>query len=76
MNEIEAKKLQEIFDDPVKWAQLFLRTYDPVKKKTTPWIARWYQAKALRDKSKKKVLRQGRRTGKVLPFCLKMREVA
>jgi len=39
----EAAKLKEIFDDPIKWAQAFLRTFDPREKKIVPWTARWYQ---------------------------------
>ena len=30
----EAAKLKEIFDDPIKWAQAFLRTFDPRKDST------------------------------------------
>ena len=43
---------------------LIKRTYDNALKKYTPWTARWYQAEMLRDKSRKKVYRCGRRTGK------------
>lgn len=57
-------KLKEILDDPVKWAQAFLITWNGDKKCYSPWTARWYQAEMLRDKSKKKVYRCGRRTGK------------
>jgi hypothetical protein len=67
---VEAKKLLEIMQDPVKWAQVFVRTWDPVQKKVVPWVARWYQADALRDKSLKKTLRQGRRTGKTEEMVL------
>lgn len=65
-------KMKEIVVDPVKWAQVFLVTYDGAKKCDTPWIARWYQSEALRDPSLKKVLRQGRRTGKCLPGWVKI----
>lgn len=68
----QAKKLKEIINDPVLWSQTFVRTYDSVKKKETPWTARWYQAEALRDKSLKKVLRQGRRTGKTEEMVMDM----
>lgn len=57
-------KLKEILDDPVKWAQAFLITWNGDKKCYSPWTARWYQSEMLRDKSKKKVYRCGRRTGK------------
>lgn len=57
-------KLQNIMNDPVKWAQTFLISYDKQLKKDTPWTARWYQVQMLRDKSLKKVYRCGRRTGK------------
>lgn len=65
-------KMKEVLADPVKWAQVFIRTYDGSLKKETPWIARWYQAEALRDKSLKKVLRQGRRTGKTEEMVIDM----
>lgn len=29
----EARKLKEIMSDPIKWAQAFLRTFDPKTKK-------------------------------------------
>lgn len=61
---VERKKLKEIVNDPVKWARAFVRVFDKKKKKIVPWEARWYQAETLRDKSLKKVLRWGRRTGK------------
>ena len=63
----EAAKLKEIFDDPIKWAQAFLRTFDPREKKIVPWTARWYQVEMLRDKHTRKVYRCGRRIGKCLP---------
>lgn len=65
-------KMKEIIRDPVLWSQKFIVTYDSVKKCETPWIARWYQAEVLRDKSKKRVLRQGRRTGKTEEMILDM----
>ena len=63
----ERKKLQDIMDDPVKWAQAFLRAFDPITKEMKPWTARWYQVEMLRDKSTRKVYRCGRRIGKCLP---------
>ena len=57
-------KLKNVMNDPVKWAQTFLISYDKNLKKDTPWTARWYQVQMLRDKSLKKVYRCGRRTGK------------
>ena len=63
----EAKKLQEIMNDPIKWAQAFLRTFNPKTKKIEPWTARWYQVEMLRDKHTRKVYRCGRRIGKCLP---------
>lgn len=64
---LEAAKLNQIMNDPVKWAQAFLRTYDTKEKKIVPWVSRWYQVKMLRDKSTRKVYRCGRRIGKCLP---------
>ena len=68
MSEIEKKNFSKILKDPVKWAQIFLRIFNPETKQEEPWKARWYQAQMLRDKSLKKVYRCGRRTGK--KFCL------
>lgn len=65
-------KMKEIMLDPVKWAQVFVVTYDGAKKCETAWTARWYQVEALRDKSLKKVLRQGRRTGKTEVMVIDM----
>lgn len=64
LSAVETKRLVEIMDDPVKWAQVFVQAFNPISKKTEPWIARWYQVEMLRDKSQKKVARCGRRTGK------------
>lgn len=69
---VEAKKLQEIMQDPVKWAQVFVVTFDGSKKTYVPWVARWYQVEMLRDQSVKKVARCGRRTGKCLPGWVKI----
>ena len=66
LSAIEARKLQEVMIDPVKWAQIFVTIFDNASKKKTPWIARWYQAEMLEDRSVKKVARCGRRTGKCL----------
>ena len=63
-------KLKEVLEDPVKWAQAFVTTWNGDKKCYTPWTARWYQAEMLRDKSKKKVYRCGRRTGKTETMVL------
>ena len=67
ISKAEAKKLQEIMNDPIKWAQAFLRTFNPKTKKIEPWTARWYQVEMLRDKHTRKVYRCGRRIGKCLP---------
>lgn len=67
ISKAEAKKLQQIIDDPIKWAQAFLRTFNPKTKKIEPWTARWYQVEMLRDKHTRKVYRCGRRIGKCLP---------
>lgn len=64
LSKAQLAKLKEINDDPVKWAQVFLVTYDKTLKRDTPWTARWYQSQMIKDKSKKKVYRCGRRTGK------------
>ena len=63
----EVKKLQEIMNDPIKWAQAFLRTFNPKTKKIEPWTASWYQVEMLRDEHTRKVYRCGRRIGKCLP---------
>lgn len=68
MSAIEKKQLMEIMDDPIKWAQAFLRTFNPATKKIEPWVARWYQVEMLKDKSTRKVYRCGRRIGRVLPM--------
>lgn len=60
----QIRQLREINNDPVKWAQAFLKTYNPIVQKITPWTARWYQVEMLRDPAIKKVYRCGRRTGK------------
>ena len=57
-------KLAKIMKDPVAWAQAFLRTFNPKTGKIEPWKARWYQVEMMTDKSKKRVYRCGRRTGK------------
>jgi hypothetical protein len=67
LSKIEKEKIQKVFDDPVLWAKAHVLTYDQALKKIVPWTARWYQAEMLRDKSRKKVYRCGRRTGKCLP---------
>lgn len=76
LNKQYNEKIKEVFADPVKWAQVFVITYDSSLKKYVPWTARWYQAEMLRDKSLKKVARCGRRTGRVLPLCPELLEVA
>ena len=63
----ESIKLKQIIEDPIKWSQAFLRTYNPETKSIGPWTARWYQVEMLRDKSTRKVYRCGRRIGKCLP---------
>lgn len=72
MSSIEAQKMKEIMNDPVKWAQVFVTIFDNVKKEYTPWCARWYQGEMLRDRSIKKVARCGRRTGKTETMCIEM----
>lgn len=72
LSKIETRKLLEIMNDPVKWAQIFVNTFDPVQKKIVPWTARWYQVEMLRDKSVKKVARCGRRTGKTETMVIDM----
>lgn len=64
---VAARRMIEIMKDPVKWAQIFITTFDNATKTQGPWIARWYQVEMLQDTSVKKVARCGRRTGKVLP---------
>ena len=69
MSKIERENFVEIMKNPVKWAKVFVRIFDPVEKKVVPWTARWYQKEMLLDQSLKKVARCGRRTGKFLPFA-------
>ena len=64
LSPVELAKLKQITDDPVLWAKVFVKTFDPIQKKIVPWTARWYQVELLRDKSLKKVYRCGRRTGR------------
>lgn len=63
MSAIEKEKFAKAILDPVRWAQMFVKIFDPVKKQVVPWVARWYQVEMLRDPSTKKVYRCGRRTG-------------
>lgn len=66
--------LKKINEDPVLWAKAFLITYNNAKKCYEPWNARWYQAEMLRDQSRKKVYRCGRRTGRDLPVDCELLE--
>ena len=72
LSQIEMKNMREVFSDPVKWAQIFLRIFNPVTKKEEPWLARWYQVQMLQDPSLKKVYRCGRRTGKTETMVVDM----
>lgn len=69
MSPVEKKQFKKIIENPVLWAKVFVRIFDPVQKKIVPWTARWYQAEMLLDKSEKKVARCGRRTGKCFALC-------
>lgn len=64
---IAEETIKKIKNDPVLWAKAYIITYDNAAKRYTPWTARWYQAEMLRDKSRKKVYRCGRRTGET--YC-------
>lgn len=68
----EIQKLQEINSNADLWAQIFVRTFNPIEKKIVPWTARWYQVEMLRDKATKKVYRCGRRTGKTETMVIDM----
>ena len=72
MSAIEKKRLMEIMDDPIQWAQAFLRAFNPQTKKIEPWIARWYQVEMMRDKATRKVYRCGRRIGKTETMVVEM----
>lgn len=72
LNAVEKRRLREVMSDPIKWAQAFLRTFDPREKKIVPWVARWYQVEMMRDKSVKKVYRCGRRIGKTETMVVEM----
>ena len=63
LSKLQEEKLKKVYEDPVLWAKAHIITYDNEQKKYVPWTARWYQAEMLRDKSRKKVYRCGRRTG-------------
>ena len=63
-SKVSKELLAKINSDPVLRAKTHIITYDNALKKYVPWTARWYQAEMLRDKSRKKVYRCGRRTGK------------
>ena len=77
MSRVQEELIKKINSDPVLWAKSHIITYDNAAKKYVPWTARWYQAEMLRDNSRKKVYRCGRRTGKgdYLPFGRELREV-
>ena len=64
VTKVQKELIERINSDPVLWAKAHIITYDNVLKRYVPWTARWYQAEMLRDKSRKKVYRCGRRTGK------------
>lgn len=72
MSPVERKAFMEIVNDPIKWAQAFLRSFNPATKKVEPWIARWYQVEMMRDQSVKKVYRCGRRIGKTETMVVEM----
>ena len=76
LSPVERKKFLEIAKDPVKWAQAYLRTFNPSTKKIEPWTARWYQVEMLRDTSVKKVYRCGRRIGKTETMVVEMLHMA
>ena len=52
LSKVEQEMIQRIRSNPVLWAKAYLMT------------ARWYQAEMLQDRSRRKVYRCGRRTGK------------
>ncbi|MGL5507157.1 MAG: phage terminase large subunit, partial [Paraclostridium sp.] len=72
LSKAEAKKMAEIKSDPIKWAQVFLRTFDTKSKKIVPWVGRWYQVEMMRDTSVRKVYRCGRRIGKTETMVVEM----
>ena len=72
MSPVQLKQLAEIAADPIKWAQVFIKSNNASTKKIEPWIARWYQGEMLRDKALKKVYRCGRRTGKTETMVIDM----
>lgn len=76
LSPVERKKFLEIAKDPVKWAQAYLRAFNPATKRIEPWTARWYQVEMLRDKSVKKVYRCGRRIGKTETMVVEMLHMA
>lgn len=70
VTKVQKEVIERINSDPVLWAKAHIITYDNVLKRYVPWTARWYQAEMLRDKSRKKVYRCGRRTGKTETMCV------
>ena len=72
MSPIERKQFMEIVNDPIKWAQAFLRSFNPATKRVEPWVARWYQVEMMRDKHVRKVYRCGRRIGKTETLVVEM----
>ena len=72
ISELDKQHLKKIFEDPVLWAQAFLRTFNSKTKQIGPWVPRWYQVEMLRDKSRRKVYRCGRRTGKTETMVVEM----
>lgn len=78
VNKENKDDLKAIYDDVIKWAYCFIRIRDRQTGELIPWVARNYQASAMRDDSTRKVLRWGRRCGKtetqvvrILHKCLK-----
>ena len=59
----------QILSDPVYFAEMYLRSPSDPKK---PLILRSYQKKILRDRTQKRVLRLGRRTGKTVNLAIEM----
>ena len=72
LSQLDKEHLQKIMKDPALWSQAFLRTFNPETKKTGPWVPRWYQVEMLRDQSRRKVYRCGRRIGKTETMIVDM----
>lgn len=69
---LEQERVRAIMEDPAKWCQVFIKSFNPSTKKVESWVPRWYQNEMFRDKSTRKVYRCGRRIGKTETMVMEM----